>query len=260
VLIASLLNVAFFNTVVRDVFQHTIPDGLIARFAAATGTNVNGTVAQVFDKAFVDAMAAGVKMADMQSGWSAIAFARAGFIYFIYLPLAALAIFATFAVVFVVMASLGLAVTVGPIFLAFLGFPATRRFFDAWLATIAGLGLLEGMAMLALGIMLGVETTLVKGVLTMNTNDADSGAAQIISLVAAVAVYALFAFELKQLQPLSVGMMSGAYQQLSGIGQRMMGTPIAAAGAAAASGAKAAAGAVGRSAGLISPPGRPARP
>jgi type IV secretion system protein VirB6 len=229
VLFAAVLNVTFFNTAIRDVFMHTIPEGLINTIAQAGGVKnlTNATVPQTFDKTFIDAMASGIKVAQNADGWSASAIARAIFIYVIFLPLAALAIFVAFAIWFASQFLLAIVVAFGPPFLAFLAFPATRSWGERWISAAMGIGLLQAMVMLALSMILAIETTLVKGILTMDTGAADASTSQIVMLIAAVSVYLLFAYVIKQIPGLSTAMIGGAHAQLSGFSASMFGQPAA---------------------------------
>jgi type IV secretion system protein VirB6 len=230
--IGAISNVTFFNTVIRDTMLHRVPEGLINTIAAAGGAQnlTNANVPETFDKTFIDAMASGIKVAqDSSGGGFAVAIARAIFIYVIYLPLAAVAVFIAFAIWFSAQFLLSMVVAVGPIFIAFLAFPATKRYGDMWISAGLGMGLLQALVMLALSMIIAVETFLVKGILTMNTGAADASTSQIVMLIAAVAVYLLFAYVIKQIPGLTTAMIGGAHAQLSGFTQSMFDRQLSAA-------------------------------
>jgi len=256
-LVVSIIGSAFFQPAVNQLFLHGVPESLIRKISAATGTTIpTGDVSQAFDVSWVDAMAAGMKVKAAQTGWSASAIGTV-LLALAYMAAATLAIFATYGVWFITQFILHLVVATAPIGLAAAAYSKTKHVFESWLGVMFGLVLLQGLVWFALSVVIGLEGTLVHSILTMDGNAADRAGADTVMLILGACIYGLFAWALKHLPGLAMQLIGGAQMVLDGVVRSAMSGPIYAAGAAAESAGRGAGATASWASNTISPPGRP---
>ena len=103
----------------------------------------------------------------------------------------------------------------GPLFIAALAFPATNKFFDAWLSKVINYGLLIGMLAFAITLSIGLSEDYLTQAMAVATTDATNRIADAFGLVA---VYGALLVVIWQSPSIAAGLAGGSSLSGGGIG------------------------------------------
>lgn len=223
-------NAGTFQQYVTDLFTDALPREI---GNAIAGSGLNMKSGQPFDQLLNKGIEVATKIYD-QAGLTNIAPALVAAILMVFTAAAG---FLQFAIMLYAKVGMALVIALGPIFVAFALFEATRPFAEAWTRQLANFVVLQVLVIALVGLML---TTVVQFVDKYGANAA-TGGQLIVGAVAISAILGLAAYVALQL-PEIAGALAGGGAALAGramsrslTAAALTGATVAAAGAFAGS-------------------------
>jgi type IV secretion system protein VirB6 len=117
--------------------------------------------------------------------------------------------------------SLALVVGLGPLFVLCFLFPATRRFFEGWIAALVSLVLTQILTIALLSLLINTENTTIAQIAT--NGGGDNVILEFQMLLYAMVLFALCAWIALQLPGIATGIAGGVYHQTSVYSQIVFG-------------------------------------
>lgn len=245
-LVLSLVGVANYTALFETFALTTLPNELTT--AIAGGQAAGALTPAAFDKLLQGGWVAVVEITKNVSVWEPKTAILAIFAILIY-GVGALFIAIGFLVFIASHIMLGLAITVGPLFIAMLLWDKTVYLFNAWISALLALIMTQVMVVALLAIMLTTETNLIQQITALNgangTNANDIGG-QVHYMLEAFLLYFMIGYLAPKVVDLAQALTRGAAPGIAGMSQMAqsaLGQGAKVVGNAALSGAKA--GAVG---------------
>jgi len=211
------LTAATYNQLAGQMLLTELPNGITAAITGATGAPQLAPAA--FDHVWGAAWASGLEVYKNLPSWSLKGVAL-GILVGLYFIGAMLAISVAFLIFVASHILLGLVIAVGPLFVALFLFERTQRFFNGWIGTVLSLIMLQVFVVGILGLLINVETQIVKeiaganGAAGVNANDEIT---QLKLIIEAFAVFAMMAFLTTRLPGLAGAVMSGVAADIAPI-------------------------------------------
>jgi len=216
-----VMNAAVYNEWVRDLFLTTLPTELSNEITSTTGNPVPSAAA--FDTIWRKAL--GVGMAVWSTlGWTDIGPSLA--VIFMWVC-AGVAISFSYLVWLTSRIGLALVIAVGPIFIAFALFPATRALFERWLGQVVQFVVLGVLAVTLLQLMVLAEGALVDRIVA--TSSTSSPAQRLQMLLAVCVLFIICAMLAMQLPGLAAGLAGGFSFHAGSLARLTFGSAIQAA-------------------------------
>ncbi len=214
------MNAAVYNEWVRDLFLTTLPTELANAITGITGASLPSAAA--FDTIWRKAI--GVGMAVWSTlGWTDIGPSLA--VIFMWVC-AGVAVAFSYLVWLTSRIGLALVIAVGPIFVAFALFPATRALFERWLGQAVQFIVLGALAVMLLQLMILAEGALVDRIVA---SGGASPAQRLQMLLAVCVLFIICAMLAMQLPGLAAGLAGGFSFHTGALARLTFGNAIAAA-------------------------------
>ncbi len=190
-----------YNTWVRDLFLTALPMELANEITSTTGNAIPSAAA--FDTIWRKALGVGMSVWSTL-GWTDIGPSLA--VIFMWVC-AGVAVSFSYLVWLTSRIGLALVIAVGPIFVAFALFPATRSLFERWLGQVVQFVVLGVLAIMLLQLMILAEGTLVDQIVA--TSAASSPAQRLQMLLAVCVLFIICAMLAMQLPGLASSLAGG---------------------------------------------------
>jgi type IV secretion system protein VirB6 len=216
-----VMNAATYNTWVRDLFLTTLPTELADQITSTTGNAAPSAAA--FDTIWRKALGVGMSVWSTL-GWTDIGPSLA--VIFMWVC-AGVAISFSYLVWLTSRIGLGLVIAVGPIFVAFALFPATRALFERWLGQVVQFVVLGVLAVTLLQLMVAAEGMLVDRIVASSA--ASSPAQRLQMLLAVCVLFIICAMLAMQLPGLASGLAGGFSFHTGSLARLTFGNAIQAA-------------------------------
>jgi type IV secretion system protein VirB6 len=246
-------NVANFNQYFGTLFLTTIPTEVGNQLTNAAGAQA--VTGAAFDTVANQAYHAGLSVFEALP-WSLKSIVLGGLIG-IYWILAVFAIGIAFAAFISAHIMVALAVAIGPLCVCFFLFPATRGFFNGWVAVLLSSVLTQILTLVVLGLLTASENQTIGQIVTGSGGVGNAATSQLLQLIYGMVLFGLVALLAVQVPGIAFGIAGGVNHSIASITQ-MFGSSAAAVGRGAAAIPEAAwnATAPAPSAGARPPPGR----
>lgn len=208
---AIALNVAFYGQYIAPLVLHGLPNAIVN---AVGGNLPAGGAAGAFDNLFVDAFAVALKVVD---GFGLLSLLNprnlmVGCLAAIYVVASALCIAAGFLVWAGSQFLLFLMIALGPLPLFCMLFPATRRWFENWVSTLACGAFLQAMTIAVLVAMIeGAKPVLRQVLSSQAVPGGDQITTDLMRMVAACVIFVMLGAAMTRLPHWSQSVFGGAH-------------------------------------------------
>lgn len=255
VIVITMLTAASYTQLFQTFMLTTLPNELTAA-VSNSGVNVTGTPA-AFDKLFQGGFVALDQILKNVSVFSVKSLVLGLFTAMEFL-VGALFIAIGFLIYIASHIMLGLAITVGPLFVCALLFRWSVFLFSAWICTLLAMVLTQVLIVALLSLLLVTEQNILTQIVNLNAAGGANGnnlGAQIHYLVEAALLYFMIGYLSPKIEELARALTHGASPAISSLSQMAHGklaTGATAAGRAAVSGVKSAGSSLAGAAGMRS--------
>jgi type IV secretory pathway VirB6-like protein len=215
--VLSAASMATYTPWVHNILLNDLPNSITNAISGAAG---NGALAPAaFDTLLGQAYATGLMVYKSLSGWSAKS-VGISITVGLYLMASAICIGAAFFMFLAAHILLGLTVAFGPMFMCFLLFPRTLRYFDGWLSTALTLVLCQALLVGLLSLLINVETDIIHSILALNGSSGENASdefGQLHFLVEGFILFASIGFFAGTMPIIAARIMGGAAAEFSPI-------------------------------------------
>lgn len=239
VIVLAAAGAASYTDVVATLFMATLPNELTATVTNATAAQ--GLAPQAFDKVFSAGYAAGVAVWMSSVGFFSTTGIGMVFLIGAYWILSAICVAVAFLIFTASHILIGLLVATGPIFVCFLLWPYTKRFFDGWLSALLASVFVQVMIVVLLSILMDVESQILQQIIAKNGGaNKDQEFAQMRLMIEGGVLFFSMGYLAIHVRSLAYSIMGGAAAEIAPI-TRMVTGAIGSGVSAGASGASQAA-------------------
>jgi type IV secretion system protein VirB6 len=246
-IVLGLVGAAGYTAIFETFALTTLPNELTAAITGAQG-DAGALTPAAFDRLLQGGWIAVVEITKNISVWEPKTAILAIFAILIY-GVGALFIAIGFLVFIASHIMLGLAITVGPLFVAMLLWEKTVYLFSAWISTLLALIMTQVLVVALLALLLTTETNLIQQITALggaNGANANDIGGQVHFMIEACLLYFMIGYLAPKIEKLAEALARGAAPGIAGLSAMAhgaLGRGASAAGSEAASGARA--GAVG---------------